>query len=200
MYLKALTHGLTEMPATDHSLRAELSALPSEEVLRRLNELDPAAAQVTDTRNPRRVQRALEIVIQTGRPIAESRGLWDSRETPGFQGILLTRTMEDLLARIEARTEDMLRTGAIDEVRSLQNAGSTARMAIGLREIQGLLEGRLNETECRSAITLATRRYAKRQLTWFRNQFNFSHIDLTALRNSNQSPESAVLEALDLRR
>jgi tRNA dimethylallyltransferase len=199
MYLKALTHGLTEMPATDHTLRSELSALPSEEVLQRLNELDPAASEVTDMRNPRRVQRALEIVIQTGRPIAESRGLWDSRETPGFRGILLTRTMDDLLARIEARSEEMLRSGAIEEVRQLQNAGSTARMAIGLREIESLIEGRLSETECRSAITLATRRYAKRQLTWFRNQFNFSHIDLTALRNLNQSPESAVLEALDLR-
>ncbi len=140
MYLKALTHGLTEMPVTDHALRAELSALPAEEVLRRLNELDPAASEVTDMRNPRRVQRALEIVIQTGRPIAESRGLWDSRETPGFRGILITRTMEDLLARIETRSEEMLRTGAIDEVRSLQNAGSTARMAIGLREIESLLE------------------------------------------------------------
>jgi len=73
----------------------------------------------------------------------------------------------------------MFARGAVDEVRALGPVGPTAQMTIGLREIQALLRGEMTEPECREAMVLSTRRYAKRQLTWFRNQFSFPHIDLT---------------------
>ena len=77
---------------------------------------------------------------------------------------------------------EWLRRSAVEAI------GPTAAMAIGLREIQVPSRGESTETECIAAVTLSTRRYAKRQLTWFRNQFTFQIIDLTGLRDTHESP------------
>lgn len=202
LYLKALTHGLADAPPPDPALRDELSALPAEELRRRLDAADPAARALVDFQNPRRVLRALEIHLLTGRTVAESRQSWASKDTPGFRGLLLHRDREELDARIAANVDAMFARGVVAEVAALsgpksptsapapsqsgfdlQSPGPTASHAIGLREIQSLLRGEITEPACRAAIILATRRYAKRQLTWFRNQFNFSVLDLTGLRH-----------------
>lgn len=192
LYLKALTHGLDDAPPADPALRAELSTLPVDELRLRLDAADPAARTVIDFQNPRRVMRALEICLLTGRSIAESRRAWASREAPGFRGLLLHRDREELDARIVANVDAMFARGVVEEVRRLVGGnpslphpalGTTAALAIGLREILALLRGEISEPDCRTAIVLATRRYAKRQLTWFRNQFSFSVIDLTRQRH-----------------
>ena len=206
MYLKALTHGLDDAPPADPALRAELSALSADELRRRLEAVDPTARGIIDFQNPRRVQRALEIVLQTGRSTAESRRAWSSRDTPGYRGLLLVRDRAELDARIAANVDAMFARGVIAEVAALSSSspsssadlpsppslGLTASQAIGLREIQALLRGEMTETACREAIVLATRRYAKRQLTWFRNQFNFSVIDLTGQRHYHEALSSAL--------
>ncbi len=209
MYLKALTHGLDEAPPADPALRAELSALPPDELLRRLDAADPGARALIDVQNPRRVQRALEIVLQTGRSLAECRRSWSSRETPGYRGLLLVRDRADLDARIAANVDAMFARGVVDEVAAFFGGksapppdfspshpefpfGSTALQAIGLREILALLRGELTESQCREAIVRATRQYAKRQLTWFRNQFSFSVIDLTGQRQFPQALSAAL--------
>jgi tRNA dimethylallyltransferase len=192
LYLKALTHGLDDVPPADPALRAELSALPADELRGRLDVLDPAAREVIDFQNPRRVMRALEICLLTGRSVAESRRAWASKDAPGFRGLLLHRDREELGARIVANVGAMFARGVVEEVRRLVGdcpalphpaLGPTAALAIGLREILALLRGEMSEPECQAAIVLATRQYAKRQLTWFRNQFNFSVIDLTRQRH-----------------
>ena len=106
---------------------------------------------------------------------------------------------------IAANVDAMFARGVVNEVAALadpkfltstfsvQRPGPTASQAIGLREIQALLRGEMTEPECRAAIVLATRRYAKRQLTWFRNQFNFPIIDLTGQRH-----HEALSSALNL--
>ena len=183
LYLKAVTHGLDDAPPPDPALRAELSALSADELRRRLAAADPAAGTVVDFQNPRRVFRALEIHLQTGLPVAESRKAWASRETPGFRGLLLHRDRAELDARIAANVDAMFARGVVDEVAAISDLPSPpSQSAIGLREIQALLRGEMTEPECRAAIVLATRRYAKRQLTWFRNQFNFSVLELTGQR------------------
>jgi tRNA dimethylallyltransferase len=202
LYLKALTHGLDDAPPADPALRAELSALSADELRRRLDEADPAARAIIDFQNPRRVLRALEIHLLTGRSVADSRRAWASKESPGFRGLLLYREREELDARIAANVDAMFARGVIDEVRRLVGdnpafpnpaVGPTASLAIGLREILSLLRGEMSESACRDAIILATRQYAKRQLTWFRNQFNFSVIDLTGQRH-----HEALSSALNL--
>ncbi len=186
LYLKALTHGLADLPPADPALRAELGALPLEELQRRLDQADPGAREHLDFQNPRRVLRALEICLLTGRSSLALREEWKSKSTPGFHGLLLTRDRAELDARIGENVKAMFRDGVVGEVRDLTKVGPTAARAIGLREIQALLRGELTEPQCIDAITLATRRYAKRQLTWFRNQFHFQVIDLTGLQNTSE--------------
>jgi tRNA dimethylallyltransferase len=149
---------------------------------------------VIDFQNPRRVQRALEIALQTGQPAAALRRAWATRETPGFRGLLLVREKPDLDARIAANVAAMFARGVVDEVRALGPIGPTAARTLGLREIQALLRGEITAEACRDAIVRATCRYAKRQLTWFRNQFSFPVIDLTGPRHSQAL--SAALKIL----
>lgn len=193
LYLKALTHGLAEMPPVDPALRERISKLGLPRAIEELRAADPAAPLQIDLRNPVRVRRALEIVLQTGRPLAESRGQW-SRPNPEFRGLVLTRDRDELRARIEANVESMLAGGAVEEVRRAAHAGAGSRRAIGFREIVDLLAGRISESECREAIATATWQYAKRQLTWCRTQFDFPSLDLSAF----SSPDDAVEKALVL--
>lgn len=193
LYLKALTHGLAEMPPVDPTLRARISSLTLELATEELAKTDPEALAQIDLKNPVRVRRALEIVLQTQRPLADSRGAW-SQKTNEFRGLILTREREDLRNRIEANVAQMLTSGAIEEVRRASHAGEGARRAIGFREIEEFLAGKTSLDACREAIATATKRYAKRQLTWCRTQFNFPSLDLTAIPH----PESALTRALEI--
>jgi tRNA dimethylallyltransferase len=152
--------------------------------------VDPAAR--VDLQNSRRVLRALEVSILTGQPSSALRREWEDKTAPGFRGLILARERAELNARIAENVRSMFERGVVAEVASLEAVGRTASMAIGLREIQSLLRGETTRTECIAAVTLATCRYAKRQLTWFRNQFTFQIIDLTGLRDTHDIPRSAM--------
>jgi tRNA dimethylallyltransferase len=190
LYIKALTHGLAPVPATSSALRTELSKLSPEQLRERLNEIDPKAR--IDLKNPRRVLRALEVCILTGRPASQLRRGWEDNTLSGFRGLLLVRERAELNARIVENVRNMFDRGVVAEVANLQALGPTAAMAIGLREVQALLRGEVTRAECIAAVALATRRYAKRQLTWFRNQFTFQIIDLTGLRDTHVIPPFAM--------
>jgi tRNA dimethylallyltransferase len=193
LYLKALTHGLAEMPKADVDLRASITAMPVEDALAALSEKDPAAPAAIDIRNPVRVRRALEIVLLTGRPLAESRSAW-SEDKGLFRGLVLTRDREDLRSRIAANVDAIFASGVVEEVKTATHAGDGAARAIGFREIQQLLQGEITESTCKSAIVLATQRYAKRQLTWGRTQFTFHSLNLSG----STTPEAALSAALDI--
>jgi tRNA dimethylallyltransferase len=178
LYVRALTHGLAELPQADETLRAELAAKPLDELVARLHELDPAAR--VDKKNPRRVIRALEVCLLTGRPFSSNRGEWQT--PPAVRGMIVTRERDDLHARIAARTEAMLEAGVIAviaEVAATGDIGATASQMLGLREIQAHIAGRMGRAECIDAIALATRQYAKRQLTWFRRESGYTWVNLT---------------------
>jgi len=191
LYLKALTHGLADLPPLDPELRAKIAAMSLAEALARLCELDPAAPANIDVCNPSRVRRALEIVTSTGLPLAASRREWTSASSE-FCGILLGRERDELRARVDANVDHMFAGGVLEEVRQASHAGAWASRAIGFREIQVHLLGETDLTSCRDAIVSATRKYAKRQLTWCRNQFNFPSIDLTA----TSAPIESALDIL----
>jgi tRNA dimethylallyltransferase len=94
------------------------------------------------------------------------------------------RDRAELYARINQRVEAMFETGVIEEVRSAGTTSATASQMIGLREIRQLLEGRVSLLQCIAEIQQATRRYAKRQLTWFRRQTNFLPLNLSHLSHN----------------
>jgi len=173
LYLKFLTHGASPLPPGDPALRAELDALPLEELTAHLQALDPAEAARTPLLNRRYVSRALEICLLTGRKASELRDQWESataERTSGLRGYVIHRTRPDLHARIARRTRAMLDGGALEEVAALDHVSDTFEKAIGFREIRALLRGEIDRSACEDLINAATRQYAKRQETWFKRE------------------------------
>jgi len=171
-------------------LRAELASTPLPQLLERLETRDPEAAAAIDTKNPRRVLRALEICLVTGKPFSSFRQEWEKQ--PHFHGVLLERTREELYERIDRRTHAMFEEGVVEEVRAALaggGVGSTAEQVIGWREITALLRSELTEADAIAAIQQTTRRYAKRQLTWFHREPLFVPISL-----SGENGIAAILE------
>ncbi len=185
LYLRGITHGFDQVPPPDPKLRDELSALPLKEVAEQLRKLSPELAARTDLRNPRRLVRAMEIasasmVVPKASILAADvvRGLRSATAATAC-GVLLLRDRADLYQRINDRVNAMFRAGVEEEVRVLPEVGPTADSALGLEEIRALIAGQISREECIAKIQQATRRYAKRQLTWFRHQTSFPPLNLT---------------------
>jgi len=191
LYIRALTHGLAPLPESDRKLREELNAISLDELRSRLAQFDPEAARTIDTKkNRRRVVRALEICLLTGKPASEVVAP-TGRGDPGrpgstipATGVFVFRDREELYQRINQRVEAMFEHGVIEEVRATGTTGATASQMIGLREIRELLDGKISLLQCIAEIQQATRRYAKRQLTWFRRQTNFLPLNLSLLTHN----------------
>jgi tRNA dimethylallyltransferase len=191
LYIKALTHGLAPMPEVDPKLRERLNAMSLDELHAQLMELDPEATRKIDLKNRRRVIRAVEICLLTGKPGSEvvaadpgKSGKVPPRSAPAAAGVFVFRDREELYARINRRVEAMFENGVIEEVRAAGEVSLTASQMIGFREIHQLLNGEMSISQCIAAIQQATRRYAKRQLTWFRQQTNFLPLNLSLLTHN----------------
>jgi len=188
LYVKALTHGLAAVPEADPKLREKLTAMSLDELRSRLIELDPEAARTIDVKNRRRVVRALEICLLTGKPasevVAEVADPGRLGLTIPATGVFVFRDRDELYARINQRVEAMFENDVIEQVRAAGELSVTASQMIGFREIRQLLNGEMSISQCIAAIQQATRRYAKRQLTWFRRQTNFSPLNLSLLTHN----------------
>jgi tRNA dimethylallyltransferase len=194
LYIKALTHGLSPAPGSDPKTRAKLNKLSLDQLRRRLTDLDPESARKIDMKNRRRVMRALEICLLTGKPVSAERTGWKAveaavfsgksrgaAETAATPGVFVFRERDELYQRINRRVETLFDRGVIEEVRAAGAMSETASTMIGLREIRELLDGKMSVMQCVAGIQQATRRYAKRQLTWFRRQTNFEPLNLSLL-------------------
>ena len=203
LYIKALTHGLAVLPQVDPKLRAKLNALSMDALRSQLADLDPETARKIDTKNRRRLVRALEICLTTGKRASEQRTQWPvaaslcearrarvmarprgASQGEAATGVFVFRDREELYARINRRVEAMFENSVIEEVRAAGKMSSTAAQMIGLHEIRDLLDGKISILQCVAAIQQATRRYAKRQLTWFRGQTSFQPLNLSLLSHS----------------
>lgn len=169
LYVKFISHGISPAPPSDPALRAELTALPAEEAVRRLLAADPEGAAATNLQNPRYVVRNLEIVLLGGKPLSYWRNNWQPQACgPGF---CLVHDVAELDRRIAYRAEQMLLNGAIDEVAALPaELSPTAEKTLGLSLIRDHLAGNTTRAELTAALALATRQYAKRQRTWLRRE------------------------------
>lgn len=178
LYLKFLTHGIAEAPGGDSAIRAELDALPVDEILRRLKELDPEEAARQNQQNHRHLSRALEICLITGGKASELRkNFEDPKKVTNLRGIALLWPRDVLAERIARRTRLMLVSGAIEEVAALPKEAQTVRQAIGVKEIEAYLSGAMTRAECEERIVISTRQYAKRQRNWFRREAWLKSID-----------------------
>ncbi len=176
LYFTALTEGLAEIPPTPPELREKADARRAREGLEGLlAELDAPTRARIDTRNPMRVQRAWEVLHATGRGLAA----WQAETPPPLlplgeaAPIVLRPEAAWLNARIERRFDAMLRGGALEEARAnlpLWDPALLSMKAIGAQELIAHLEGRMSLAEAREAAVIATRQFAKRQRTWFRNR------------------------------
>jgi len=180
LYIKALTHGLAVLPQVDPELRAKLNAMMIDELRSQLMQLDPETARNIDPKNRRRLVRALEICIATGKRTSEQRGQWAVADSPS--GVFAFRDRDELYTRINNRVEAMFENGVIEEVCAAEAM------------IRQLLAAKMSILQCVAAIQQATRRYAKRQLTWFRRQTNFEPLNLSLLTH-NEAVKWILLRA-----
>ena len=185
LYLRAVIEGLRipEVPPNPElrqTLEAQLAAQGVASLFEQLKELDPASAAVIDGRNPRRVLRALEIVMITGKSKVELEGA----EQPPYRilTIGLTRNREQLYQRIDQRVEQMLAQGLVAETQHLLERGYTealpAMSSLGYRECIAYLRGELSLDEASNALKLATHRFVRRQYTAFRGMKDVHWFDL----------------------
>ena len=179
LYLRALLEGLADAPERSEELRARLRAkaqLHGADYLHRtLARLDPEIARRIAPRDTQKVIRAIEMRILAGKPVGEiHRAGRNSLEGYHVQKIGLSPPRAALYARIDARTVAMLSGGWLDEVRRLSSSGippdAKPFQFIGYPELLAHLAGRLTMEAAIKKIQLATRQFAKRQLTWFRKE------------------------------
>lgn len=175
LYARAFAGGLVEGVAADAELRSELRERSTAELRAELERVDPAAAARIHPNDRVRIERALEVTRLGGRPLSEQHArhrFGDVRFELRWLGLTLER--DALWQRLRARVDWMFGEGLVEEVRGLHRAGYGPGLhplrSIGYREVGQLIAGRLTEAEAREAILVATRRYAKRQRTWFRAQ------------------------------
>ena len=174
LYVRAALDVL-DLPPTDPAVRArweaELAALGSAALHARLAEVDPAAAAGILPGNGRRVVRALEVVELTGRPFSASLPREPTYVVPAVQ-LGLTLPRPELDERIAVRVDRMFDAGLVEEVQRLAGEGlregRTASRALGYAQVLDLLAGRVDDAQARAATVQATRRFARRQESWFR--------------------------------
>ena len=188
LYIKALREGLSDLPEADASLRADIDARAAEQgwpaLHAELARLDPDAAARLKPTDAQRIQRALEIVMLTGRPLAES---YAKREDDAPLPPMTVLSLEPsdrawLHRRIEQRFDQMLEQGLVDELRMLRtkyrlDAGMPSMRCVGYRQVWSFLEGEVDASTMRDTGIYATRQLAKRQITWLRSMQIDQRID-----------------------
>ncbi len=176
LYFTALTEGLAEIPAVPLALRAEADRrMAARGVAALAAELDAETRARIDTRNPARVQRAWEVLQATGRGLAGWQAATGAPLIPpgAAQAVVLRPPRDWLAARIDARFDAMIAAGALDEVRGelpFWRPNAPSARAIGAPELVAHLRGEVPLADAIAAAKAASRQYAKRQRTWFRNR------------------------------
>jgi tRNA dimethylallyltransferase len=178
MYLQALTEGLADVPEPDPAARDEARALLDQEGPGRLHErlaaVDPVTAAGLRPSDGQRLARAWEVWRSTGQGLAAWQRSTGEKPPYHFRMILLEPPRDDLRDAIAARFDAMLAAGGLDEVAALAALGLDpslpAMRALGVPELGAVLRGELELTEARDRAVASSRRYVKRQATWFRNR------------------------------
>lgn len=179
LYIKALCEGMDNLPDAEPELRGslqqQLQAEGVDAMAERLRELDPAYYEVVDRKNPARVLRALEVCITTGQPYSSMRT--GARQPRPFNIVKIATDMERTLLyeRIDRRVDIMIEQGLEQEARSVYHLRErNSLQTVGYREMFDYFDGKTTREEAIDLIKRNSRRYAKRQLTWFRRDAEFA--------------------------
>ncbi|MDO5475679.1 MAG: tRNA (adenosine(37)-N6)-dimethylallyltransferase MiaA [Eubacteriales bacterium] len=189
-YIQALLYGIdfTEMDADTECrsrLEEEVRLQGPESLYRRLQEIDPASAETIHPNNVKRIIRALEFTMKSGRQISEH-NRQEHLRAPVYNAVFFVLNMDRLrlYERIDLRVDRMIRDGLVEEVRRLRERGLTvedvAMQGIGYRQVLRALDGEYSMEEAVRLIKRDSRHFAKRQLTWFRRERDVQWIDLDA--------------------
>ena len=178
LYIKGIINGIFSGPEADWNIREELQELANEKgntfVHGILQRMDPVTAQKLNPNDMRRVIRAIEVYKKTGKKISSlQKQFRKEKRDYEFKIICITRKKADINRRIDSRVETMFKNGLVDEVQSLLNnpygLGKQAKQALGYKEVIRYLRGVCTLDEAKEIIKLNTRRFSKRQMTWFRS-------------------------------
>ena len=204
LYIKAMTRGLFSGPPADWSLREELLSREKEEkgsLYKYLKELDPVAAEKIIANDTRRIIRALEVCLKSKIPLSEIQEKLTNPLPYEFIKIGITRERKELYRLIENRVDEMFKAGLLEEVKLviklLENAATQrdaerekenftdlpfpSMQAIGYKEIARYLYGDITLDEAIGLIKKGTKRYAKRQFTWFKKEEGIHWVDITGI-------------------
>lgn len=189
LYVRALIDDLKFTPAgreLSDQERAELQNASAEELYAKLEELDPPAAVRIHRNNRRRLARALEFIAETGEPFSEMQEAWSRRRSIYDARIFgMERRKQSLYTMIDRRIDKMITDGLVEEARRFLESGVegrwTSRQALGYKEMAAYLSGEHGLGEAADELRRATKRFAKRQMTWFRADDRVQWIDVDDL-------------------
>ena len=191
LYIRGLIDGLFPSPDADMKFRAKMKKscgkFGSKKLHSRLEKIDPVSAEAIHPNDERRIIRALELYHSTGKTMTELK-----RSTRGLKSLYnikifgLTRPREEIYAQIEARVDRMFDGRVIEEVKRLRRKklSKTAAAVLGFNEISGCLEGNYDLDAAKNAMKMNTRRFSKRQLTWFRADSRIKWFDLNKINQA----------------
>jgi tRNA dimethylallyltransferase len=198
LYLKSLLRGMFDGPPANWELReeieAELEQVGQAALHERLQQVDPLAASAIHPHDTRRMIRALEVFRATGEPLSHQQLQFDDgRSADECRVFVLRRERTELHRRIEGRVEAMIDVGLVAEVEGLiaggKQLGRTARQAVGYQEALAYLAGESSRDQMIERIQVRTRRFAKRQGTWFRSLSECRFVDIAGAVDSAQVAE-----------
>jgi tRNA dimethylallyltransferase len=202
MYMQILLDGIFEGGKKDDALREKLKKEAQKYgrqfLYDKLQSVDPLAAQKIHAHDERRIVRALEVYFTEEKPIsalhAQRQGLFNQYDVRVF---VLTQDREKLYQAINHRVDEMFARGLLDEIKTLLGLplSLTAQSIIGVREIKGFLEGQHTLEKAKELMKMNTRRYAKRQLTWFRRDKRWQWITISS-QDTPQSIAQTVLNTI----
>ncbi len=194
LYINSVVNGLSSLPESDPKLRDELMALSVDELYEKLLSLDPEAAEKIHKNNKKRVERAVEVCLITGKKFSVLSKENVKNNNYDFLKVCLTRDREILYERIDKRVDIMMNEGLLEEVEALYKkyGGEILRKIniIGYTQLIDYIEGKISLETAVEFIKRDSRHYAKRQMTWFNNDSGYLWFDL-----ENQS-ENEILEAI----
>ncbi len=185
LYVKFISHGISEAPPSDLALRAELEQLSTEHLIERFREIDPEGLAITPVENKRYLVRNLEIVLLSEKPLTHWRKNWENKAPLG-SGWVLDWEVPVLDARIARRAQEMMEAGVCEELQmarkllheTSQQISETAKKTLGMQEVESCLRGEMSSEECVKMLALRTRQYAKRQRTWLRRESWLQRVEL----------------------
>ncbi len=189
LYIKAVTRGIFSGPSADWTLRDELLSAEQAEkgyLFAYIQEIDPEASKKIDRNDIRRIVRAIEVCLKSREKISLLQKRFTRPILSEFIKIGLTRERRELYDIIEKRVDGMIQAGLQEETENIlkMNPEKTPLQAIGYKEIAMYLDGKITMEEAVTLVKRNSRRYAKRQFTWFRKEEAIKWIDVTGIHDS----------------